>query len=335
MQTEQIIFTAPSIAELKTQTLPALDKDKVLVEMEYTAISAGTERDNLLGRQNTGDVFPKAYLGYSGIGYVRALGDDGKKFNIGDRVIVIWGNHASHCVVSEDQLVKIDDENIRSLEAAFTFIASFPLAGLRKTRLEIGESCLIMGQGILGIIATQLARLAGAIPVIAVDLREDRRKLALELGADFAFSPKDADFTEQVKKASGGKGVNTVVEVTGISAAMKQALECCAPMARVSLLGCTRVSDCGIDYYQLVHRPGISLIGAHTNARPTQESYPYHWTHQDDCKALLRMLGAKRLNIQRIISEVHTPEEAPEIYRRLAEDPLFPLGVAFNWKNTI
>jgi threonine dehydrogenase-like Zn-dependent dehydrogenase len=123
------------------------------------------------------------------------------------------------------------------------------------------------------------------------------------------------------------------VEVTGSSAAMKQALECCAPMARVSLLGCTRVSDCAIDYYQLVHKPGISLIGAHTNARPTQESYPHHWTHQDDCKALLRMLGAKRLNMQPIISEVYTPDEAPQVYKRLAEDPLFPLGAAFRWKN--
>jgi NADPH:quinone reductase-like Zn-dependent oxidoreductase len=189
MQTEQILFTAPGIAELKPQTLPDLDKDKVLVEMEYTAISAGTERDNLLGRQNTSGKFPKA-LGYSGAGCVKALGDEAKKFIIGDRVIVISGNHASHCVVSEDQLVKIDDEHITSLEAAFVFIASFPLAGLRKTRLEIGESCLIMGQGILGIIATQLARLAGAIPVIAADLREDRRKLALDLGADLALSPK-------------------------------------------------------------------------------------------------------------------------------------------------
>jgi threonine dehydrogenase-like Zn-dependent dehydrogenase len=245
--------------------------------------------------------------------------------------VVIWGYHASHCVVKESQLVKIDSDSIASLEAAFVFIASFPLAGVRKTRLEIGEPVLIMGLGILGMFAVQLARLAGGIPVIASDPREDRRGLALKFGADYVFSPDSPDFAAAVKEASGGKGISAAIEVTGVSSAMKQVLECCASMARVALLGCTRISDCGIDYYQLVHRPGISLIGAHTNARPMTESYPHHWTHHDDCRALLNMLERKRLGIQPLVSEVHSPEEAPEVYRRLAEDPLFPLGVAFEW----
>jgi 2-desacetyl-2-hydroxyethyl bacteriochlorophyllide A dehydrogenase len=331
MQSRQILFTGPAVAELTQKTLPSPEADQVLVEMEYTAVSAGTERDNLLGRPNTASRFPAA-LGYSGAGYVIALGNTVKGVSIGDRVLVIWGHHASHCVVRENQLVRIDNDRIDSLEAAFVFIASFPLAGLRKTRLEIGESVLVMGLGILGVFAVQLARLAGGVPVIAADLREDRRKTALELGADYAFSPESPEFPARVKEASGGKGVASAIEVTGISAAMKQALECCAPMARLALLGCTRVSDCSIDYYQLVHRPGISLIGAHTNARPVEESYPHHWTHQDDCKALLRMLGTGRFRIKPVISEVRKPEDAPEVYKRLAEDPRFPLGVAFEWK---
>lgn len=330
MQLRQIFFTDIGIAELVEKHLPSLEKDQLLVEMEYSAISTGTERDNLLDRQNTNHVFPKA-LGYSGAGIIRAIGDDVKNFAIGDRVVVIWGFHASHCVVKESQLVNIGSDNIPSLEAAFVFIASFPLAGLRKTRLEIGESILIMGLGILGMFAVQLARLAGGIPIIAADLREDRRRLALEFGADYAFSPDSPDFVSKVKDVSEGNGVNAAIEVTGVSSAMKLTLECCAPMARVALLGCTRISDCGIDYYQLVHRPGISLIGAHTNARPMVESYPHHWTHHDDCQALLNMLEKKRLSIQPLISELHSPEEAPQVYRRMAEDPLFPLGVAFEW----
>jgi threonine dehydrogenase-like Zn-dependent dehydrogenase len=156
--------------------------------------------------------------------------------------------------------------------------------------------------------------------------------MAIALGADCTCAPDDPDFRAIVKAASHG-GVNTAIEVTGVSVAMKQALECCAPMARMALLGCTRVSDCGIDYYQLVHKPGISLIGAHTNARPQTESFPHHWTHQDDCKALLRLLGGGRLSFSSLISEVHTPGNAPEVYRRLAEDPRFPLGVTFKWDN--
>jgi 2-desacetyl-2-hydroxyethyl bacteriochlorophyllide A dehydrogenase len=312
--------------------LPALEDEMVLVETEYTVISAGTERDCLLGRPNTPRQFPIA-KGYCGVGFIRALGREGsKKFRENDRVLVYHGSHAGFCVVREDQLTLVEDAGIQSLEAAFVIIAAMSLGGLRKTRIEIGESAMVMGQGILGIFTVQLARLAGAVPLIAADPREDRRRIALEMGADFALSPEAPDFIDQVRRISDGKGVNAVVEVTGVSAAMKQALECCAPQARIALLGCTRVSDCSIDYYQLVHKPGISLIGAHNFVRPKTESYPYHWTHHDDCRALLRMIGTKRLKVLPLISEILPPQKAPAIYRRLVHDPFFPLGVVFDWK---
>ena len=76
-----------------------------------------------------------------------------------------------------------------------------------------------------------------------------RRKLALELGADYAFDPSDPEFVNKVKAVTKGKGVNACVEVTGVSAAMNQALECASWMDRISLLGCTRVSNSSADYW--------------------------------------------------------------------------------------
>ena len=103
-------------------------------------------------------------------------------------------------------------------------------------------------------------------------------------------------------------------------------------MGRVSLLGCTRVSDTPIDFYQKVHRPGVEIIGAHTNARPHVESYPHHWTHRDDIEAMMDLAAGGRLDLSKILSATYTPEEAPEVYRRLAEDPGFPVGAVFRWK---
>ena len=121
---------------------------------------------------------------------------------------------------------------------------------------------MVMGQGLLGIFATQFLRLSGANPVIAVDLNAQRRALALKLGADYALDPSEEDFVQKVKDITKGKGVNGCVEVTGAAQALKQALDCASWMGRISLLGCTRVSDCAIDFYKQVHRPGIKLIGA-------------------------------------------------------------------------
>jgi 2-desacetyl-2-hydroxyethyl bacteriochlorophyllide A dehydrogenase len=301
--------------------------------MEYTVISGGTEYACLMGLNNTPRVFPMS-LGYCGVGNVVQTGKCVKNIKCGDRVLVYHGVHSDYNIRKEDEITKVENDDVSSLEAAFVIIASMGLGGARKLELELGESAMVMGQGLLGIFATQFLRLSGAMPLIAADLNPARRELALQLGADYALDPSDPNFVETVKEITGGKGVRATVEVTGISAAMKQALECASFMGRISLLGCTRVSDCAVDYYQQVHRPGVKLIGAHNFVRPKVESYPHHWTHQDDCKAILDLIAAGRIQVEPIVSRVVSPEDCTEIYNQLCDDPAFPMGTVFDWRDT-
>ena len=331
MQTESIIFTAPKTAELLTEQTKPMTAESVAVRMEYTVVSGGTERANLMAMPNAGKGFPK-HLGYCGVGHVIEVGEQVRSVQPGDRVLVYHGDHSRYNVVPEIKVTKVTQEEIDSLEAAFVVIATMGLGGVRKLEVELGESAMVMGLGLLGIFAVQFLRLSGAYPVIAADLNPNRRALALELGADYALDPSAPDFYETVKTVTRGRGVNACVEVTGVSVAMQQALKCASKQGRISLLGCTRVSDCPVDYYQQVHRPGVKLIGAHNFVRPQFESYPHHWTHQDDCKAILDLLAAGRLRVKPIISRVVKPEQAPEIYRQLCEDPNFPLGTVFDWR---
>ncbi len=336
MNYKQIVFTGPGVAELQEKTLRAAGPGDVLVKTEYTGVSAGTERANLVALPNTAGhkSFPVT-LGYSGVGHVAEIGSSVSSVKVGDRVLIYFGTHSSYNLMPEDKVIKVDDDNIDSVEAAFTVIAMFPLSGVRKARIEIGESAMVMGLGILGLFSVQLCGINGAIPVIAADLNPERRKLALSLGADFALDPSAPDFVKQVRSITKGKGVNAVIEVSGASVAMKQALGCAARQARIVLLGCTRVSDCPIDFYQDVHLTGVSIIGAHTSVRPQHDSYPYHWTFRDECNALLKLLSAKRIKAAPVISEVHTPQEAPEVYSRLAYDKNFPVGIVFDWRTTV
>lgn len=332
MKNKQIFFTDIHKAELLECDVRDVKSNQVLTKMEYTVISGGTERACILGMNNTSQKFPMS-LGYCGVGYVEKVGSEVKKVCVGDRVLVYHGHHAKYNVNSEDDITKVENDSISSLEAAFVIIASMGLGGVRKLELELGESAMVMGLGLLGIFAMQFLRLSGANPVIAADLNPERRALALKLGADYAFDPSEENFTENVKEATKGKGVNACVEVTGISQAMKQALECASRMGRISLLGCTRVSDCSVDYYQMVHRPGVKLIGAHNFVRPKYESYPHHWTHHDDCGAILDMIATKRIQVEPIISRVETPENAPKIYNELCDDKNFPMGTVFDWRD--
>jgi len=332
MQSKTIVFTAPKTAELLDWDLKPMQEDSVLVKMEYTVISGGTERATILGLPNAGTKFPK-FLGYCGVGYVQEIGEKVTAVKPGDRVLVYHGRHSQYNVAPEHKITKVTQEELDSLEAAFVIISTMGLGGVRKLELELGESAMVMGLGLLGIFAVQFLRLSGAYPLIAADLNPARRQLALELGADYALDPADPNFAETVKELTGGKGVNATVEVTGVSAAMQQALQCTARQGRISLLGCTRISDCAVDYYAQVHRPGVKLIGAHNLVRPQYESYPHHWTHQDDCKAVLKLLAAGRIQMKPIISRVVKPQDCAEIYTQLCEDPLFPMGTVFDWRD--
>ena len=204
------------------------------------------------------------------------------------------------------------------------------MAAIRKCRLEIGESAIVMGMGMLGVIAVKLLKAAGAVPVIAVDPDPQKREKAISCGADFAFDPYDKDFAEKVRERTDG-GANVGIEVTGIGAGLDGILDCMARFGRVALLGCTRNSDFTIDYYRKVHGPGITLVGAHTMARPDRESHGGWWSQVDDMNALKKLTQMGRIKLSEIIDEVHSPDEANEVYTRLAFNKTFPL-VQFDWR---
>ena len=327
-----IVFESAGNAVLKKCEVPNPKADEVLLENDYTVISTGTEGANLIQLPNTVTAekgFPFC-PGYSGSGRVIAAGDGVKNLKAGDRAVINWGGHRSHTFKNAQSVLKIEDDSIDLLDAAFAPIAAFSFLGVRKLKVEIGESAMIAGQGILGVFALQIASLSGAIPVAVSDFDPARRALALKLGAACAFSPDEENIVEKIKEATGS-GPNAVVEVTGSAVALQQALEYVAREGRISLLGCTRISDVPIDFYKYVHRRGISLIGANTCTRAKQESAPGRWTELDDYRTFLKFVAAKKLQTRPLISEIVSPETAPAVYGRLAETKNLPLGIVFDW----
>lgn len=335
MNCKQIAFTEPYNAQLIDTPVPAVGARDVKVKTVVSTISCGTERANLIGDPNVSagggaPAFPR-FSGYNSAGIVVEKGSAVRGLEIGDRVLVYWGNHKEFNVVNEEQVVKMPD-SVSFEEGAMSFIATFPMAAIRKTRLEMGESAIVMGLGILGMLAVKLLKVGGAVPIIAADPNPARRAIALENGADYAFDPTLPDFAEQVKAVSDG-GVHVAIEVTGVGAGLNEALDCMAKFGRVALLGCTRNSDFTVDYYHKIHAPGITVIGAHTIARPDRESHPGWFTHRDDIKAMFRLLAGKRTDIACLIEETHDPRACHEVYNRLVNDKDFPIVVQFDWRS--
>jgi len=332
---KRILFTRPCIAEIVDYEVTPPKPGEVQVRLAISSISSGTERANLTGSKTINwmmpekpeAIFPRSG-GYSSSGIVEQVGERVEGIQPGDRVALSWSTHRQVVTISANNVYPIADVSFE--DAALFHIATFPLAAIRKCRLEMGESAIVMGLGMLGIMALQLLRAAGAAPIIAVDPSPEKRSKALQSGADYALDPYAPDFAQTVKQLTGG-GAKVGIEVTGIGAGLDGILDCMARFGRVALLGCTRDSNFTIDYYRKVHGPGITLVGAHTNARPTTETSPGYWTQNDDMQALIRLTRLGRIHLSDMIDETHIPEEAPEIYTRLATEKTFPV-VQFDWR---
>lgn len=330
-----IVFTRPCVAELLDYELSGPKEGEVQVKLAVSTISSGTERANLLGSTTVAwnrpeakeAIFPRR-LGYSSAGVVVKVGEGVTDYAVGDRVALSWSTHSQYLNIHTRNVHKLDD-SISFSDGALTHIATFPLAAIRKCRMEIGESAIVMGMGILGMMAIVLLKAGGAAPIIAVDPDEAKRELALKLGADYALNPYDADFAEKAKRLING-GAKVGIEVTGVGAGLDGILDCMARFGRVALLGCTRNSDFTIDYYRKVHGPGITLVGAHTAARPSRNSSDGWWTERDDFEAVLNLTRLGRIRLSELVTETHSPEEATTVFTRLCTEKTFPI-VQFDW----
>ena len=349
MTNPNIVFTKVNTAEVVDRPMPEVGDGEVLVKLVRSCISSGTERANLTGVPDggvgifsTGDAvtFPRQ-SGYSSSGVVERVGAGVTTLKPGDRVAMSWTVHSQFVVVPEENAYRIPD-NVSFEHAALTHISTFPMAAVRKCRLEIGEGAIVMGQGVLGQLAVMILKAAGAAPVIAADPVAEKRARALELGADHALDPFDPDFAAETKRLcpNGDRpvifgrvpdaGPKVGIEVTGNGKALDNVLDAIAPFGRIALLGCTRDSNFTIDYYHKVHGRGVTLVGAHTAARPDVESSNGWWTKREDAKAFLKLLSLGRISLEGFVGEVHKIDEAPGVYARLAKGGSFPV-VQFEW----
>lgn len=348
-----ILFTRKDTAELVEVPMPEPQAGEVRAKLAIDTISSGTERANLTGVPDGGvGIFAAGdsdavtwprQCGYSNSGIVDKVGAGVDNIKPGDRVALSWAKHQEYVCVPAGRVYPVPD-GVSLSDAALAHIATFPMAAIRKCRLELGEGVIVMGQGVLGQLAVKLAKAAGAAPVIAADPLSAKREEALRLGADFALDPSSPDFGAEAKRICRSEqikifgrvemsGPQVGIEVTGVGAGLDSCLDAIAPFGRIALLGCTRNSNFSIDYYHKVHGRGVTLVGAHTACRATDESAPGWWTERDDALAFLRLVALGRIDLAGFVRETHSPKECGEVYARLAKDGAFPV-VQFNWEET-
>ncbi len=323
MKAKRVVFKSKGVVEVEDFDVGKPQSGYMLVKTVCSLISPGTETAFLMALPNTPGVFPQ-YPGYSNVGVVEGVGEKVKDFKPGDFVASAAG-HSSYVLVSEDEALKIPD-GLSAEEASFFNLASIALQGVRKGFVELGCSVVVVGQGLVGLLAMQFAALSGAFPIIAVDTIGSRLKLSAKLGADHTVNPTEVDAVEEVMRLTDGRGADVVIEATGNPNAIPDALNMAGRLGRVVILGSPRGLST-VNFYMPVHRKGLIIIGAHANVRPKFESLPHFWTGKDDMKLALKLIARGKLKVKELISLKLPVEKAHEAYRLIMERKEEVLGV--------
>ncbi len=178
--------------------------------------------------------------GFEVVGTIAALGEGVTTLTEGARVAAVLddGGYAEYATVNTDAIVKIPDE-VDFEQATALLVQGITAYGLLHDAIHIQpkESVLIQAAGGgVGTLAVQLAKLAGAGSIIGTGSSAKKRDLAQSLGADSTIDYNQDNWVQQVYEATGGQGVNAVLESVGGTIG-SQAFQCLAPLGRLVIFG--------------------------------------------------------------------------------------------------
>lgn len=170
------------------------------------------------------------------------------------------GGYAEYIAVPARNAIPLPDEIPFEQGATLMCASATAFHALRKSRIKGGETAAIFGAGGLGQSAIQLAKAFGAVEVYAVDIYEDKLKLAQQYDA-IPIHAKKVDPVAEIKRLTNNKGVDVAIEMIGLPQTMKQALQVAGVMARVVIVGLSNKSLEIQTYTELLGNE-VELIGS-------------------------------------------------------------------------
>ncbi len=333
--------------------VPLTGPRDVLIDTRYSVISSGTEMSTLnktfpeLVKQTLQDPWMRqavknvmasggvlgtmdrvhdeliAYrlVGYSGAGIVLETGSEVKDIAVGDHVAFSGQGHSDIVRASRNQAVRIP-QGVTMEEAAFSTIGAIALQGIRRAKIELGHTVAVIGLGLMGQIAFQLAQACGA-NCIGIEPSAARRALATDMGISHVIDPGQEDPIDRVNSMTGGAGADRVL----ICASGKdktianQALKMCRPQGRVAVLGIVPMDLERMPFFRKELDFVFSRAYGPGPMDPEWESgrieYPANyirWDAKRNMAAFMDQIASGRVKVSPLISGTHPVEKAQEAY---------------------
>lgn len=259
-------------------------------------------------------------LGYCNVGRVVAIGKGVTEFVIGDRV-ASNGNHAEYVCVPKNLVVKVPDE-VTDEEAAFTVIGSIGLQGIRLLCPQLGETVVVTGLGLIGLIAAQLLK-ANGCKVVGIDFDDQKVELARSKGI-LAINPdKGTDPVKYVLEQTAKVGADGVLITASAKTdeVIHQAAEMSRKRGRIVLVGVVGLDIRRDDFYKKELSFQVSCSYGPGRYDEDYENkgidYPLpfvRWTEKRNFETILQAIALRNIDVKSLITEVVDLEDFNEIY---------------------
>lgn len=347
--------------ELSEVPFPFLSPKNILVKNYFSLISAGTEsmkvltaRKGYLGKakekpeqvKQVLDTLKKegiistykrimnkldslSPIGYSSAGEVIAVGSEVSDFKVGDRVTCSGQDMANHAeIVSIPiNLVCRLPEKVKYEEAAYTTVASIAMQGVRQADLRLGESCAIIGLGLIGQLTIQILNASG-VKTIGIDVNPKMVELAIKSGSDYSFERKNGEIEQAIFNATNGYGVDTVIITAGTSSLdpVEFAGKICRQKGKVVIVGAVPTGFSRGNYYvkELELKMSSSYGPGRYNPNYEEKGLDYpigyvRWTENRNMQAFLNLVNDGRINFEVLTTHTFKFDNAVEAFQMVVD----------------
>ena len=279
--------------------------------------------------------------GYSLSGVVIAVGEGVSNFEIGERVAAAGAglaNHAEYVDVPKNLVMKMPQD--MDFERACTVtLGGIAMQGVRRIDLRLGETCVVVGAGILGLLAVQMLKISG-VRVAVSDFDDRRLQIAKECGAELVINPSRDDLLDVVSSWSGGYGADGVLftAATNSSEPLSQSFAMCKKKGRVVLVGVAGMQINREDMYKKELDFLISTSygpGRYDKSYEEQGlDYPFsyvRWTENRNMSEYLRLVNENLIKLDKLIDAKYPIEQVTEAFESLQTSQNKPLMVLLDY----
>lgn len=306
-----------------------------LIKSEVSLISAGTELSRVFGLKK-GAVYP-VRPGYCSVGKIMEIGAELKDFNIGDRVL-FNGPHNSLQLYDPAKsdggvLFKLREETT-PIEGSFLMMCWIAMNGILPADVKLGDTVAILGMGTLGLILSIYYQQMG-VEVIALEPVTHRAEQAKAIGVPHVINCEPSEQYESVMALTDKKGVDIVVDATGLSTSIETAIKIAGKHGQVILMGSPRTAyETNVtDSFNAIHTKMLTVIGAFNRRYPYEEQEGSRLSIHRSLKYIENLLINKTIDVDCFISHVIAPteEKLMEAYDGLMNKKNEYTGVIIDW----